>query len=144
LNVCTLVGRLATDPDMRYTQSGTPVARFRLAVDKPPRGEGQERGADFLTIVAFGRQAEIIGQFLDKGSQVAVMGHVSARQWEAQDGQRRESVEIIAQRVEFLESRADAERRRSQAPAAAAAAGGGEPPPADDVEPADDDIFGDL
>lgn len=144
MNVCTLVGRLATDPDMRYTQSGTPVARFRLAVDSPPRGETQERSTDFLTVVAFGRQAEIVGQFLDKGSQVAVVGRVSARQWETQDGQRRESVEIIAQRVEFLETRAQAERRRAQAPAADAAAGGDEPPPPDDLGPADDDIFGDL
>jgi len=126
---------------MRYTQSGTPVARFRIAVDRPPRGEEQQRAADFLTVVAFGRQAEIIGQFLDKGAMVAIVGRVGARQWETQDGQRRESVEIVANRVEFLESRSEAERRRAQG------SGLGTPReeiPPEELEPDDEDIFGDL
>lgn len=141
MNVCVLTGRIATDPDMRYTPNGTPVVRFRLAVNRPPRSDDQERTTDFLTIVAFGRQAEIIGQFMDKGALIAVEGRVQARQWETQDGQRREVVEIVAWRVEFLETRAEAERRRAQEREAAA----DEPPPPEDLElPPDEEIFGDV
>ena len=154
MNVCTLVGRIGTDPDLRYTPQGTPVVRFRLAVRRPvPRSEGvgqqEQQDTDWLTIVAFGRQAEIVAQYLDKGSLVAVVGRIQARQWVTQDGQNRETVEIIARRVEFLESKAEAERRRA-AEAAATAGVGPEPepelPPPDEEAGTlpDEDVFSDM
>ncbi len=122
MNVCILIGRLASEPDMRYTPQGTPVTTFRIAVRRPPRqGEGQE-GTDFFTVVVFGRQAEAVSTFLDKGALVAVRGQLRSRSWDDPNtGQRRSVVEVVANRVEFLESRAEAERRR----AAAAQAGAG-------------------
>jgi single-strand DNA-binding protein len=149
MNICALVGRIGTDPDMRYTAQGTPVVRFRLAVRRRPRSDQQDQQApredtDWLTVIAFGRQAELVAQFLDKGALVAVVGRVTSRRWETRDGQRRESVEIVADRIEFVESRAEAERRRAQA----AAAGPPEPleePPPEEFEPLpDDQIFEDL
>ncbi len=142
MNICALAGRIATEPNMRYTSSGTPVVQFRLAVNRPPRPNEQERGTDFLTIVAFGRQAELIGQFLDKGALVGIVGRISSRQWETPDGQRRERVEIIARHVEFLETRAEAERRRAQGEEVVPEE---EPPPPDELElPPDEEIFGDI
>ena len=148
VNVCVLVGRLANDPEMRYTSSGMAVTKFRLAVDRRTRrseeGEGErERQTDFLDIVAFGQSAENCAKYLDKGSLVGVEGRVQSRTWETQEGQKRYAVEIAASSVQFLESRQEAERRRAaraergEAPPAAGAA---EPP----LEvPEGEDFFGD-
>ena len=153
MNVCTLVGRIGTHPDLRYTQQGTPVVRFRLAVRRNmPRGDAAEPGqqrqdTDWLTIVAFGRQAEIVNQYLDKGSLVAVVGRIQARQWVTQDGQNRETVEIVARRVEFLESKAEAERRRAEMARTADAGPEPEPdlPPPDEMDTLPDEgVFGDM
>ena len=148
VNVCVLVGRLANDPEMRYTSSGMAVTKFRLAIDRRVRrseeGEGErERQTDFLDIVAFGQSAENCAKYLDKGSLVGVEGRVQSRTWETQEGQKRYAVEIAANSVQFLESRPEAERRRAaraergEAPPAAGAA---EPP----LEvPEGEDFFGD-
>lgn len=156
MNVCTLIGRVGTDPEMRYTPSGTPVTRFRLAVDAPPRGQGQERQTDWLTIICFGRQAEVVSQYMEKGRMVAVLGRVHNNQWETQEGQRRETVEIIANRVEFLGGRSDSDRggadrggdrggERRRPSGGEGGGGRGDIAPPDDLEfPPDEEIFGDL
>jgi len=115
INNVVLVGRLGNDPEMRYTPSGTAVTNFRLAVNRPPRRdapEGEEQ-TDWLNIVTFGKVAENCAQYLDKGSLVGIEGRVQSRSWEGKDGQRRYSVEINARSVQFLESRQEAERRRT-------------------------------
>jgi single-strand DNA-binding protein len=142
INNVVLVGRLANDPEMRYTPSGTAVTSFRLAVSRPPRrdAEGAEEQTDWLDIVAFGRTAENAAQYLDKGSLVGLQGRVQSRTWQTQEGQRRYAVEIVANSVQFLESRHEAERRRAQRGDATPGGGGDEPPPM----PADgEDYFGD-
>lgn len=160
MNNCTLVGRIGTDPDMRYTSSGTPVVNFRLAVKRQGGRSGgdqsQGQDTDWLTIVAFGKTAELVSQYLDKGAQIGVTGNIRARTWETKDGQRRESVEIWADRVEFLETRAEAEARRaasgSRGPSgntSQSSRGGGRgmedmPPPEELELPPDEEIFGDL
>jgi single-strand DNA-binding protein len=140
VNVCVLVGRVGTEPDMKYTAGGTPVTRFRLAVDAPPRGESKERQTDWLTIIAYGRQAETIAQYVEKGRMVAVEGRITARQFEDREGKRREVVEIIANRVDFLGGRSDGAPRQREAQ-----------PQTDDIQPPEDldlppdeEIFGDL
>ena len=163
INSVVLVGRLANDPEMRYTPSGLPIANFRLAVDRGRKSESGEDQTDWLNIVAFQKTAELVNQYLDKGSLVGIEGRIQSRTWEGQDGKRNYSVEIVANNVRFLESKAEADRRRAargqSAPAGAAAAPPAqaqqapqaqEPaeapsPPADDFGPVGDseDPFGD-
>lgn len=146
MNVAVLVGRLANDPEMKYTPSGMPITTFRLAVDRGRKNDAGEDQTDWLNIVAFQKTAELVAQYCDKGSLVGIEGRIQSRTWEGQDGKKNYSVEIVANNVRFLESRAEAERRRAargqSAPAGAASV---PPPPADDYSPVGtvDDPFGD-
>jgi len=104
LNKVFLIGNLTRSPELRYTPSGTPVADLRLAVNRAyttPGGEKREE-AYFLTVVVWGKQAESCGEYLDKGSPVLVEGRLQTRDWETRDGQRRNVVEVVAERVQFL------------------------------------------
>ena len=101
MNKAILVGRLAQDPEVRYTQSGKAVASFNLAVNR----YGQKDAADFIPIVAWEKLAEVIGNNLKKGSQVLVEGRMQVRSYETQDGQKRRVTEVIVQNVEFLGSK---------------------------------------
>ena len=101
MNKAILVGRLAQDPEVRYTQSGKAVASFNLAVNR----YGQKDSADFIPIVAWEKLAEVIGNNLKKGSQVLVEGRMQVRSYETQDGQKRRATEVIVQTVEFLGSK---------------------------------------
>ncbi|MCX7599152.1 MAG: single-stranded DNA-binding protein [Armatimonadetes bacterium] len=142
MNICVLIGRVGTEPDMRYTSNGTPVTRLRLAVSAPPRGNSKERQTDWLTVICYGRQAEVVAQYVEKGRLVAVVGRVSSRQFEGRDGQRREAVEIIAQRVEFLGGRGEGARPR---PTPEVPVEEEDFPPPEELElPPDEEIFGDL
>lgn len=134
INSCTLVGRIATDPEMRYTASGMAVVNFRLAVDRRRKSDDGSKETDFLDIVAFGKSGEFVAQYLDKGSLVGVEGRIQARDWQTNDGQTRHSVEVIANTVQALESRADAERRRAAKGTAGPSASA--PPPAATAAPA--------
>ncbi len=149
INNVVLVGRLANDPEMRYTGSGTAVTNFRLAVSRPPRRDApdSEEQTDWLNIVTWGRVAENCAQYLDKGSLVGIEGRVQSRNWQTQDGQNRYSVEINAQRVQFLESRQEAERRRGARQERQPSHPTDEPPAEPEDEfgpiPEGEDIFGD-
>ena len=101
MNKAILVGRLAQDPEVRYTQSGKAVASFNLAVNR----YGQKDSADFIPIVAWEKLAEVIGNNLKKGGQVLVEGRMQVRSYETQDGQKRRVTEVIVQNVEFLGSK---------------------------------------
>ncbi len=101
MNKVILVGRLAQDPEVRYTQSGKAVASFNLAVNR----YGQKDSADFIPIVAWEKLAEVIGNNLKKGGQVLVEGRMQVRSYETQDGQKRRVTEVIVQNVEFLGSK---------------------------------------
>ena len=101
MNKVILVGRLAQDPEVRYTQSGKAVASFNLAVNR----YGQKDSADFIPIVAWEKLAEVIGNNLKKGAQVLVEGRMQVRSYETQEGQKRRATEVIVQNVEFLGSK---------------------------------------
>lgn len=113
LNRVILIGRLTADPELRYTPSGTPVANFRLAVDRM-RSQSGEKQTDFISIVLWSKQAEFAANYLNKGRLVAIEGRLQIRQWTTQDGQRRTSAEVVGDRVQALERR----REESGAPAA--------------------------
>lgn len=146
MNVVVLVGRLAKDPEMKYTPSGMPITTFRLAVDRGRKNEAGEDQTDWLNIVAFQKTAELVAQYCDKGSIVGIEGRIQTRDYDDASGKKQTWVEIVANNVRFLESRAEAERRRAargqSAPPGAASA---PPPPTDNYGPIgqNEDPFGD-
>lgn len=97
MNIVSLIGNLATDVEMREVGGDKKVASFLLAVGRGAR----EGGADFVWVSAWERQAELCAEYLAKGRRVAVDGRLKSRTWE-QDGKRRDAVEVVARRVEFL------------------------------------------
>lgn len=103
MNHIVLIGRLTRDPELRYTPNGVAVANFTLAVDRPVANQQSEREADFIRIVAWQKQAEVCANYLKKGRLVAVEGRLQIRNYETQDGQKRQAAEVIANRVQFLE-----------------------------------------
>src|SRR5262245_23865480 len=104
LNKVFLIGNLTRAPELRYTPSGTAVADLRLAVNNNYTTQSGEKREDtcFLTVVVWGKQAESCGEYLDKGSPVMVEGRLQARDWETKDGQKRNVIEVVAQRVQFM------------------------------------------
>jgi single-strand DNA-binding protein len=103
MNQVILIGRLTRDPELRFIpNSGTAVARFSLAVDREFKREGQP-DADFFNIVVWGKQAENCANYLKKGRKVAVNGNLRNNNYEDKNGVKHYSVEIVANRVEFLE-----------------------------------------
>jgi len=112
LNKVMLIGRLTRDPEMRYTPSGQPVTSFSIATNRwQSGGDGGERRefTDYHNIVAWniGRRtlAELVAQYTRKGSLVYVEGRLQTRSWEGQDGQKRRATEVVANDVQFLDSR---------------------------------------
>ena len=96
LNKAILMGRLTADPALRHTQSNRPVTSFALAVD---RSYGKEQQADFIDIVAWNKTAEFVCQYFRKGLLVAVEGRLQTRLWEDKQGNKRKSVEVVADGV---------------------------------------------
>jgi single-strand DNA-binding protein len=104
LNKVILIGNLGRDPEVRYTQSGTAVANFTLATNEvwtDKGGERQER-TEWHRIVVWGKQAEIVREYLSKGRQVYVEGSLQTRQWDDREGNKRTTTEIKAARVLML------------------------------------------
>ena len=107
LNTATLMGRLTRDPELRQTQSGTPVASFSLAVERDLKNQDGQKETDFLDIVAWNKTAEFVSQYFRKGQLVAVSGRIQARTWTDNNGNNRKAVEIVADRAYFAESKRD-------------------------------------
>ncbi len=119
MNKVILVGRLTRDPEVKNTTTGKAVATFTLAVDRRFKNKDGQKEADFVPIVVWGRQAEIVGQYLSKGSQIGVSGRLQVRSYDAQDGQRRYVTEVVADEVTFLSTsnRKESSGGYQQAPA---------------------------
>ncbi|HHV92991.1 MAG TPA: single-stranded DNA-binding protein [Firmicutes bacterium] len=103
LNRVILIGRLTADPELRYTQNGTAVTNFRLAVERPYTSQSGQREVDFIPVVVWDKQAETCANYLSKGRLVAVDGRLQVRSYDAQDGSRRWVTEVVAQDVRFLD-----------------------------------------
>lgn len=103
LNRVILIGRLAQDPELRYTTSGVAVANFSLAVERPYTSQAGEREVDFIDIVTWRKLAETCANNLQKGRLVAVQGRLQVRSYEANDGTRRRVAEVVADEVRFLD-----------------------------------------
>lgn len=104
MNKIVLNGRLTRDPELRMTNTtGRPVVSFTLAVDHNFKSANGERGVDFIDCVAWGKSAEIIAQYVQKGHRFGVAGRLSIRQYETQDGQKRRAAEVVVDDFDFLE-----------------------------------------
>ena len=107
MNNTVLIGNLARDPELRYTQTGKAVCNFTLAVS---RGYGKDQEADFINCVAWEKTAENIANYLAKGSKVGVQGRIQVSSYD-KDGEKRYKTEVVAQHVEFLGSKKDGQRQ---------------------------------
>ena len=110
LNSVTLVGRLTRDPELRHLASGDPLCNLRIAVNSRARDESGNWSdrPNFFDVVVFGRQAESVSNYMSKGRRIGIDGSLTWREWEAKDGSgKRQSVEIRARDVYFLDSRGE-------------------------------------
>lgn len=105
MNKVVLIGRLTRDPELRYTAGNIPVTRFSLAVNRPFTNQQGEREADFISIVVWRKQAENVKNFLTQGSQVAVEGRIQTSSYDGEDGKKRYTTEVVADNVQFLDSK---------------------------------------
>jgi single-strand DNA-binding protein len=107
LNKVLLIGRLGHDPEMRYTPSGKPLTKFRMASDRTwTTAEGEKKTeTEWFNIVAWGKLAEICNQYLKKGQQVYIEGRLHTRRWQDDDGANHSAVEIVAQEMIMLDAR---------------------------------------
>ena len=103
MNKVMLMGRLSRDPEVRYTQGekSTAVARFGIAVDR----RGKDEKADFFNVTAFGKTAEFVEKYLKKGTKIALSGRLQLDEYTNKDGQKVTSVSVVAEEVEFCESK---------------------------------------
>jgi single-strand DNA-binding protein len=135
INKVMISGRLTKDPELRYTPSGVAVTTLRMAVNSSFFSKDKEKREEvcYIDVVAWRRQAETCVEYLRKGSPAFIEGRLQSRNWETQDGQKRSTIEVQADRVQFLEWAGDREK---------APAGGSEQAPPRTAPPAgeDDDI----
>lgn len=116
MNSVNLTGRLTRDPEVRYTADQKAVARFSIAVDRHTR-PGEEKQADFPNIVAFGKTAERVETFLNKGRMVGISGRIQTGSYVNKDGVKVYTTDVIAERVDFLDSKgSQMPERRQPAP----------------------------
>lgn len=113
INRVVLVGRLTKDPDLRYTPSGTAVARFTLAVNRKFTNSAGDKEADFINVTVWRKQAENTANFLKKGQLAGVEGRIQTGSYEGQDGKRVYTTEVVADSVQFLEPRSQSSKKES-------------------------------
>lgn len=105
MNKAFLIGRLTKDPELRYTESNKAIANFTIAIDRQYTNSQGEKETDFINIVTFQKQAENIKKYVTKGSLVAADGRIQTRSYEDKDGKRVYVTEVIADRVQFLDTK---------------------------------------
>lgn len=111
MNRIILLGRLVKDPDVKVTTSGKTVCTFTLAVDRPFSGKDGKREADFINIQTWNKTAELIGNYVSKGQRLLVDGRLQIRSYDGKDGQKHYATEVVADRVEFIERKADVQKQ---------------------------------
>lgn len=132
MNNVVLMGRLTRDPDVRYSTQGDSqmaIARFTLAVDRRFKRNGDDQNADFISCVAFGKTAEFVEKYVNKGTKLTLSGRIQTGSYTNKDGQKVYTTDVVAENVEFAESKAASENNGfsdySSAPAAGSVAEGG-------------------
>lgn len=102
INKVILMGRLTRDPEMRHTNSGTPVTTFSIAINS---GYGENQRTDFVNCLAWNKTAEFVTKYFTKGKMIIVIGRITTRSWETQDGKRAYATEVVANEVSFGETK---------------------------------------
>ena len=102
INKVILMGRMTRDPELRHTGKGTPVTTFSIAIDN---GYGDNKRTDFVNCLAWNKTAEFVTKYFTKGKMIIVIGRITTRSWETQDGKRAYATEVIANEVNFGESK---------------------------------------
>lgn len=128
MNNVSLIGRLTRDIELKYTQSNTAVCQFNIAVDRRFKSEGQPT-ADFIPVVAWKQTAEFISKYFHKGNRIALTGRIQTRSYEGENGKKCFITEVIAENVEFCESK-QASNNNNYATTEAGYYDGVTPPPA--------------
>jgi len=105
-NKAILGGRLTSDPEVKTTQSGTPVCSFSIAVNRRGAKDGQQQ-SDFITCVAWKERAELIGKYFHKGSSICIVGELQTRKWQDNNGNNRSATAVIVNEVCFVDSKSD-------------------------------------
>ena len=113
LNSVVLVGRLTKDPELRYTSNGTAVANFTIACNRPFKTDGKQE-ADFINCVVWRKPAENLANYMKKGNLIGVDGRIQTRNYEGQDGKRVYVTEVVADSVQFLESKNQGKKTNQQ------------------------------
>ena len=150
LNKIFIMGRLTRDPELRRTQTGTPVASFSLAVDRDFKDKSTgERTTDFIDVVAWRQTGEFVSRYFTKGRMAVVEGRLQIRDWTDKDGNKRRSAEVVADQVYFGDSKRDGDGGgfSSGYSQGGSAAGGWSAPASNSgyvAPPADGDQFADL
>ena len=142
LNKIFIMGRLTRDPELRRTQTGTPVASFSLAVDRDFKDKSTgERTTDFIDVVAWRQTGEFVSRYFTKGRMAVVEGRLQIRDWTDREGGKRRSAEVVADNIYFGDSKRDGETGGASFSRPAAPADYGMPPVGGDqfAELADDD-----
>lgn len=111
MNKVFLIGRLTKDPELRYTGSNIAVASFTVAVNRNFTSQNGEREADFINIVVWRKQAENVKNYINQGSQVAIDGRIQTRSYDDAEGKKRYVTEVVADNVQFLDTKASREQR---------------------------------
>lgn len=117
MNKVFLIGRMTSEPELRYTNAQTAVLRFNVALDRGKDKNGADRGADFPSVLAFGKTAENLSKFIGKGNRVAIDGHIQTGRYTKQNGDTVYTTDVIADRVEFIDWKESGSKPDNQAPA---------------------------
>ena len=139
-NKVILMGNLTRDPQLRYLPSNAAVCDFGLAINRKYRGQDGEMKEEtcFVEVDAFGKQAETICQYMNKGRAILVEGRLRYRQWTTEDGQRRSKLSVVAERFQFVGGRAEGGAGAERAPAGRVAADSGAAPAEGAAAPVDE------
>ncbi len=113
MNRVMLIGRLTAKPELRYTGSNIPYSRFSIAINRTFSNNQGQRETDFINIVVWRKQAENVCNFLDKGSLVAVEGRLQTGNYDDKDGNKRYTMDVVGDNVQFLESKGQSQNRAS-------------------------------
>ena len=116
MNKVMLIGRLTAKPELRYTGSNIPYARFSIAVNRPFNSQDGNREADFINIIAWRKQAETICNYFDKGNQIAIEGRLQTGSYDDKDGKKVYTTDVVLDTFHFIESKASRQNSQNVTP----------------------------
>lgn len=99
MNKVQLIGRLTKDPELRYTNSNTPVARYTIAINT---GYGEKQQTDYINITTWGKSGEFVSNYFKKGQAIAIVGRLKNNNYEDKDGNKKYTIEVITEDIEFI------------------------------------------